>query len=295
MRNFLAPLLTVTALALVAPGPALAALPFASADYRFNGDLKSTVFGAPLLQHLGPGQNSFATESVFGTSRTVLDFPKDNGLFLTPVSDILGGSAYSIEIVFRLAENSGYRRVIDFENGKSDCGVYLYNGLPRYFCSDGVGPIAIPAGTWIRLIASRQANGMFAVYVDGDLQFSVNDAVAKPHAVILENTLRFFRDNECSAGSCTEDSAGAVSQIRIWGAEFDFSDVLSLETCGDANASGTITAADALLALKTSVGTTWCSKVRCDVNLSATITAADALLILKGSVGSAVIPASCYE
>lgn len=58
--------------------------------------------------------------------------------------------------------------------------------------------------------------------------------------------------------------------------------------CGDATGDGKVTAADALLTLKTAVGSATCAPSACDANGSGGISAADALLILKAAVGTPV-------
>jgi hypothetical protein len=58
--------------------------------------------------------------------------------------------------------------------------------------------------------------------------------------------------------------------------------------CGDANGDEAITATDALVALRTAVGSTQCDLCLCDVNSSGTITATDALAILRRAVGQAI-------
>jgi hypothetical protein len=55
--------------------------------------------------------------------------------------------------------------------------------------------------------------------------------------------------------------------------------------CGDANGDGTITASDALIGLKTAVGSDACTPAICDVDGSGAITAADALAMLRVAVG----------
>jgi hypothetical protein len=56
--------------------------------------------------------------------------------------------------------------------------------------------------------------------------------------------------------------------------------------CGDANEDGSITATDALIALRTAVGQGSCQLCLCDTNDSASVTATDALAILRFTVGS---------
>jgi hypothetical protein len=58
------------------------------------------------------------------------------------------------------------------------------------------------------------------------------------------------------------------------------------ESCGDANDNETITAADALAALKAAVGSGRCLQCVCDVDSSESIVAGDALAILRHAVGS---------
>jgi len=64
--------------------------------------------------------------------------------------------------------------------------------------------------------------------------------------------------------------------------------------CGDANSDGNVTAPDALLALKTAVGSGTCGLERCDYNGDGDVSASDALAILKKAVGQP-IPPMCPE
>jgi hypothetical protein len=64
--------------------------------------------------------------------------------------------------------------------------------------------------------------------------------------------------------------------------------VLSDPLCGDASGDASLTASDALLALRTAVGSGTCETCRCDVNDSGGINASDALTILRAAVGQAV-------
>lgn len=60
--------------------------------------------------------------------------------------------------------------------------------------------------------------------------------------------------------------------------------------CGDANDDKSVTAADALIALRRSVGTAKCVPERCDYNGNGEVQSSDALLILKVAVGQVVEP-----
>jgi hypothetical protein len=66
--------------------------------------------------------------------------------------------------------------------------------------------------------------------------------------------------------------------------------------CGDATDDGALTASDALVALRASVGTSQCESCVCDVNGSDGVTATDALAVLQAAVGLAaeLSCASCF-
>jgi hypothetical protein len=55
--------------------------------------------------------------------------------------------------------------------------------------------------------------------------------------------------------------------------------------CGDGDGNGTITAADALLALRKAVGAASCPVERCDTDASGSVTATDALRVLRAAIG----------
>ena len=56
-------------------------------------------------------------------------------------------------------------------------------------------------------------------------------------------------------------------------------------TCGDANSDGSITATDALIVLRTAVGSSFCLLCICDVDSSSSNSASDALRVLRVAVG----------
>jgi predicted outer membrane repeat protein len=64
--------------------------------------------------------------------------------------------------------------------------------------------------------------------------------------------------------------------------------------CGDANGDGSVAAADALLALRTAVGSGACPVWRCDFNGDESVAASDALAILRTAVGQS-IPSDCPD
>jgi hypothetical protein len=90
-------------------------------------------------------------------------------------------------------------------------------------------------------------------------------------------------------------STDARGVSRPQGAAIDIgaNEVASCEgwQCGDSNRNQSLSASDALFALKAAVGTTTCPLWLCDYDGSALVSASDALAILRSSVGQSVPPA----
>jgi len=197
-------------LAIGGSGRALAAL---NADYQFQSTLASSVAGAPALTNAGPGSNGFAIETVDGNSRTVLTFPQDNGLALAPTTGVTASDTYTIVLLARLADVSGYRRYADFKNAASDTGLYNLDGQLNFFNS-ATGPGApITANSYRQVVLTRDGvTGTIVGYVDGVQQFNFVDG-AGDGIIDAANTLRFFIDDTAVGG---ESSAGAVARIRVF-------------------------------------------------------------------------------
>jgi hypothetical protein len=197
-------------LAIGGSGHALAAL---NADYQFQSTLASSVAGAPALANAGLGSNGFAIETVDGNSRTVLTFPQGNGLALAPTTGVTASDTYTIVLLARLADVSGYRRYADFKNATSDNGLYNLDGQLNFFNS-ATGPGApITANSYRQVVLTRDGVTVTIVgYVDGVQQFNFIDG-GGDGIIDAANTLRFFIDDAAVPG---EDSAGAVARIRVF-------------------------------------------------------------------------------
>lgn len=78
------------------------------------------------------------------------------------------------------------------------------------------------------------------------------------------------------------------TQADVWAPRVIELDGLPPANCGDANDDGAITATDALILLRASVGTAFCEHCVCDVNNDEATTAGDALVALAFAVGRSV-------
>ncbi len=184
------------------------------ADYRFEGNLKSAVKGAPRLRHVGHG-NFFRRERVPGEGRTrVLVFPKGNGLKV-PIRGLIPAKRYSVVMQFRLASagTDAYARILNptLPADDNDNGLYLYNDYLVWY--DGVGndgtPGTVAPKKYVEVAFTRNAAGKIRAYVNGQPDISYADA--DQQAVIQNHLLRFFVDN-----SNNESSRGGVSRIRLY-------------------------------------------------------------------------------
>lgn len=188
-----------------------------SADYRMEHSRLTSAWTAPTFTDLvgaSASANTFAQESVFGAPHTVLRFPKDNGLSISPTNGIVPNDSYTIAMLFRLQDVGTWRRVIDFKNGTSDNGLYITPGNLLAFAPVKYGSTTIAANQWVQVVVTRDVSGLVNVYLNSsfEMQFSDagNDAVISP-----ANALRLFQDNT-SGGSTGEDSAGAVARVRLY-------------------------------------------------------------------------------
>ena len=194
------------------------------AEYGFHNSLASSVGGGPRLRNVGQGASSFIDEVVFREKQTVLRFPEGNGLSLSPASAVIDGDRYSIELLFRLDDVDGYRKIIDLKDASDDSGLYIFDGRLIFFDVETPAPRTIKLDTYTQVLLTRKASGKVTAYVNGVRRFSFDDAGGL--AVIdASDTLRFFIDD---ATPGREHSGGAVSRIRLYDGPLTASEVASL-------------------------------------------------------------------
>ena len=211
------------------------------ADYQFQGSRTSEQVGAPDLANIGAG-NHFEVEAVDGVSRQVLVFPKGNGLSLQ-TQGLVDSRNHSVVMLFRLAEITGYRRILDFSGGTSDSGLYNQSGRAVLYGSSGASPGAVFSGnSYAQVVLTNAAvpGGQLttSVYVNGVL---VAIAKASEDFDLKSGVLRFFKDN-VSGPASGEESAGAVACIRVYDGALTTDEVgqvaASGARCGSSGLSG---------------------------------------------------------
>ena len=207
----------VTLLSLAISGQTL------KADYQFQGNLNSSVAGAPAMTNLtgSGGANSFASDTVDGYSRQTLHFPFDSGLAVNTSGTLIPNGSYTIVILFRFDQITSYRRVASFDNRTSDNGAYVQDGRLEF---ENTANPPFAQDTYIQVVIVRNGAGTVTAYRDG-LQ-RVNQPDGGSFQITGANILSFFQDDIEFGG---EASAGNVARIRLYDAPMTTAQVQSLD------------------------------------------------------------------
>jgi hypothetical protein len=154
---------------------------------------------------------------VDGTSRQVLAFPKGGGVAL-PTAGLVDPASHSIVMTFRLAEVSGFRRLLDFSDGRSDNGLYDRDGRVVLYLGDDtvVSPAVVLGTSYVQVALTSEAtlggSQWTAAYVNGAPVIA--GATAQDFG-LGAGGLRFFKDN-VSGGASGEQSAGALACALVY-------------------------------------------------------------------------------
>lgn len=202
--------------ALAALGGGTAGAATLKANYQLQGSRTSQLAGAPDLADVGPG-NHFATETVDGVARQVLAFPRGSGLSL-PTAGLVDPRSHSVVMVLRLADVSGYRRLLDFSNGTSDDGLYNLDGHAVLYAAGNRGgsPDAAFGDSYVQVTLTSDVtlagSQRTTIYVNG---IPVAAATTMRGFGLGSGALRFFKDNVSGPGR-GEESAGAVACVLVY-------------------------------------------------------------------------------
>jgi hypothetical protein len=200
-------------------------------DYQLQGTMASSGPGVPATE-IGGGGNSFASDNVMGTTRQALNFPRGSGVGVSPAGIGSGLVAYSAVTTFKLAdvEPFHYERVLDPLNGAPDQGFYVYDGKAEIYpigpSVDGTNQV-FASNIYVTAVLVSDPNAPASrFYVNGNLEASTSELMP-----VTADTLRFFKDNNGG----TEDSAGAVSCIRVYSGALSTQEIAGIgasPTCG---------------------------------------------------------------
>jgi len=190
----------------------------AVATYTFNGTLNAVQPGvAPLTAVDSLGTSGFQTATVFGNSQTTYHFDgaanpvSDQGGLDFNTTGLISSNDYSVEMVFELDDQDGWRRVLDSLDRQSDYGLYIdpNNNLDLYPNGGAGSPFTSDA--FFDLFVTVDPSGTVNGYFGGVEQFSE----ISPNLDVSTNTLGFFLDNVVGGGQ-GEWSSGNVALIKVF-------------------------------------------------------------------------------
>ena len=188
-----------------------------SADYRFEGNFRSSTGVARNLDPVGPLRAcppcaEFDKEKFHGERQGVWKWPEEDGLRLTKADKVLGhgGRTYTFSFLVNLDTVDGYRKLVDFDDREADEGWYVDDESLHPYSLKDFEKKRIQAGRWHQIVLTRDGEGFVRGYVDGALLGRAKDR-DKDLALGPQDTLHFLMDD---GGS--EQSGGMIARLRIW-------------------------------------------------------------------------------
>ncbi len=202
------------------------------ADYNFDGNLISSIPGAPNLMHLvGSGPNSFESSIIDGYTRQTLRFPFNSGVALFNTNTVIPNNSYTVVALFRFDDLTGFRRIGDFKNGTSQTGAYFLDG--RFESEPTTNPALLP-GIYFQAVLVRESTGRVRAYRDGVFRVDIpNDSGL--YQISTDNVLRFAQDDFVSGGQA---SAGNLVRLRLYDGPMSSIQVAALDRLPNANGGG---------------------------------------------------------
>ncbi|MGZ5357216.1 MAG: LamG-like jellyroll fold domain-containing protein, partial [Solirubrobacterales bacterium] len=210
------------------------------ADYRFDGNLQSSVGGAS--EAFASGANlAFRTEDVARCNRQVATFPVDQGVAIH-TKDVIGSGSYTMimQARFESVPPDGYVRAINwFPSFAVDNGLYLYQGKLDFYDNnvspaDHQGTATVQPNRYVELAVSREAGSkLITGYVNGAPQFTYTDTFDQAVSPHPAGNVYFFVDNG------NEESAGAIARIRVYDHVLPAGEILNTVGCFEQRCGGT--------------------------------------------------------
>ena len=191
-RRWGAGIALAAAVVALAPATAGAAL---QADYKFDGDFKSSVNGAPNLKRQGPAD--FKRAEIGGQNQNVLDWERGTCLRLANATKVVKNrGSYTIVMLVRLDNIDGYNKLIDFDNQQTEYGLYVDDKALYPYDLDYSAEI-IKRKHWYQLSLVRLGGGQIRGYIDGNRRVSTQDPDER-QVLGADDFLHFLCDDEAT-------------------------------------------------------------------------------------------------
>lgn len=197
------------------------------ADYQFQGNLNSSIAGAPAMTDLtgSGGPNTFFTDTVDGYSRQTRRFPFNSGLSLNIVG-LIPNNTYTFVGLFRLDQVNGFRCVAGCDPVEGS-GAYIVDGR---LVQESTANAPFRQNHYIQVVVVREANGTVRAYRDGTLR--VNTPDPDGDFIFDTNVLQLFQDPQANA------SAGNIARLRVYDGPLTTTQVRALDRAANPNGGG---------------------------------------------------------
>jgi hypothetical protein len=144
------------------------------------------------------------------------------------VSGAIMQGNYSIEMLFRLNETSGYRKLIDFKDRTTDHGLYNLGGNLNFFpITTGSGGVFTPGDLAHVVLTRDDLLGAVIGFVNGTEQFAFTDSGQAAVFSGSDNIIHFLRD-EGLQGVPGENPSGYLDFVRIYDGPLSASEIAAL-------------------------------------------------------------------
>ncbi len=189
MKMILASMLVAGAFA--APASAAVIL-----DYQLNGSLADSLGGNDIINNGG------------ALGAQGISFGPNQGPTIGGFSNL---GTYSIVVEFSFETLTSYQKILDFQNGSSDLGLYALEDF-LYFYDFAISEAAVlSAGQLHRLVLTRSEPEQLVVgYLDGVEAFNFADTSG---AGVIESNLALFQDD--STTDFEEAASGFVGLVQV--------------------------------------------------------------------------------
>lgn len=216
----------------------VASMPDPVAIYPFSGDFTSLVPGAPDLQVVNPGGDSFQTEPFAGRTTGTWRYPRFTG-FVLDTDGLIDDDLWSVGMTFRLeGTTSQYNKILDTQNRLLDFGWYNYPSAGFGYFPTGTGADRFFQDEVATIVVTHDGDTARG-YLNGVPQVTVTN---RPDSKIsADRLMHFLLDDLPFAQEVVE---GTVAAIFIWDEALDPADIAALlplpqliEPCSDADLS----------------------------------------------------------
>ena len=131
------------------------------------------------------------------------------------LSNAIHPSTYSIEMIFRISNTTGFKKLLDFKNRSSDFGLYNDDREVTLFPYDSESGVVFTANQNAHLVVTRdEAAKHFSVYVNGVQRISVLDVDDAAVFSAANNIIHFLRDDTLFGEG--ENPSGFLDRVRIY-------------------------------------------------------------------------------